>query len=59
LFYWNDKWISLGIQKASGSPLIFKNVPSGAMYWLINITPTKDRPERIFTVDDEGKQVWW
>ncbi len=59
LFYWDDKWISLGIQKASGSPLIFKNVPSGAMYWLINTTPTKDRPERIFTVDDEGKQVWW
>ncbi|MEN8225699.1 MAG: transglutaminase-like domain-containing protein [Bacteroidota bacterium] len=59
LFYWNDKWISLGVQKASGNPLIFKNVPSGAMYWLTNTTPTKDRPERIFTINDEEKQIWW
>jgi hypothetical protein len=59
LFYWDYKWISLGVQKAEGKPLIFKDVPSGAMYWLINTTPTKDRPERIFTVDTKGEQVWW
>jgi hypothetical protein len=59
LFYWNDKWLSLGEQKASGSPLIFKNVPSGAMYWLVNTVPTKDRPERIFTVNDNGMPIWW
>ena len=59
LFYWDGEWISVGKQKASGKPLNFNNVPSGTMYWLVNTTPTKDRPERIFTIDDEGKQIWW
>jgi hypothetical protein len=59
LFYWDGKWISLGKQKATGKPLKFTHVPSGAMYWLVNTTPTKDRPERIFTLDENGKQVWW
>ena len=59
LFYWDGKWISLGIQKATGKPLKFTNVPSGATYWLVNTIPTKDRPERIFTLDENGKQIWW
>jgi len=59
LFYWKNKWVSLGVQEASGKPLIFEDVPSGAMYWLINVKPTKDRPERIFTLDTKDEQVWW
>ncbi len=59
LFYWDNKWISLGEEEAMGKPLVFSDVPSGAMYWLINTTPTKDRPERIFTVNQEGNIIWW
>jgi hypothetical protein len=29
------------------------------MYWLVNTIPTKDRPERIFTVNKEGNLTWW
>jgi len=50
--------VSLGVQEASGKPLIFEDA-SGAMYWLINVKPTKDRPERIFTLNTNGEQVWW
>lgn len=59
LFYWDGKWISAGKQKAMGEPLLFNNVPTGAMYWLVNTIPTKDRPERIFTVNKEGNPIWW
>lgn len=59
LFYWDSKWISVGKQKALGEPLLFNNVPSGALYWLVNTIPTKDRPERIFTVNKEGTITWW
>ncbi len=59
LFYWDDKWISSGKQKAMGKPLLFNDIPSGAMYWLVNTIPTKDRPERIFTVNKEGNLTWW
>ncbi|MCD6598833.1 MAG: transglutaminase domain-containing protein [Bacteroidales bacterium] len=59
LFYWDGEWISLGEEKATGKAMKFTSVPSGAMYWLVNTTPTKDRPERIFTLDKEGKQLWW
>ena len=57
LFYWNYGWISLGKQKAAGKPLVFKNVPSNALYWLIAEKTRKE--ERIFTINENGEQVWW
>jgi hypothetical protein len=57
LFYWDDKWISLGKQKAKGDPLYFINVPSNVLYWLVAEISRKE--ERIFTIDNNGKQVWW
>lgn len=56
LFYWNDDWISLGRRIASSNELIYKNVPSNALYFLQN--HTKGKEERIFTYED-GKQIWW
>ncbi|MBN2173460.1 MAG: transglutaminase domain-containing protein [Bacteroidales bacterium] len=57
LFYWNDKWIEAGKNIAIDEPLVFKAVPSNAIYWLVEDGSRKE--ERIFTVDDDGKQVWW
>ncbi len=57
LFYWNDKWISIGKQKAENKALIFENVPSNALYWLVEENSRKE--ERIFTIDKNGKQIWW
>lgn len=59
LYFWDKKWVSTGKQKVSGKPLHFNDVPSGTLYWLVNTKATKDRPERIFTVNDTGQLVWW
>ncbi len=57
LFYWNDEWILHGKQKAGDGPLIFKNVPSNALYWLV--AEDSHDEERIFTINQDAKQVWW
>jgi hypothetical protein len=57
LCYWdNGEWISMGIQVAKDQFLLYKNVPSGALYILHNRTRGKE--ERIFTYEN-GKQVFW
>ncbi|GHT15152.1 hypothetical protein FACS189426_22450 [Bacteroidia bacterium] len=58
LFYWNNKWISLGKQVGSGEiyKLKFENAPTNALYLLRNLT--KGKEERIFTYK-ENRQVWW
>lgn len=56
LFYWDDKWISLGKQKASEFKLKYSNVPSGSLYWLKCLSEGNE--ERIFTYE-KGKQIWW
>ena len=56
LVYWDKSWVSTGRQIATTDSLIFKNVPSDALYLLHN--HTKGREERIFTYEN-GKQVWW
>lgn len=57
LYYWRDRWISAGIQKGTGLPLEFKNVPKDGLYWL-NCPDCGSREERIFTYED-GKQLFW
>lgn len=57
LFYWdNGEWVSMGIHVARDQYLEYKNVPSGGLYILHNLTRGKE--ERIFTYED-GKQIWW
>lgn len=58
LFYWDKEWISLGQQtgKKDKQYLIYKNVPTNALFLLKNYTCGKE--ERIFTYVD-GEQVWW
>lgn len=57
LYYWQDKWVEAGKQTAGDGPLVFKNIPTDAIYWLVEEDSRKE--ERIFTVDIEGKQEWW
>lgn len=57
LYYWADKWEKAGEQTAGNGPLIFTKVPSNALYWLVEENSRKE--ERIFTINNEGKQIWW
>jgi len=58
LFYWDNKWISLGQQTGSNITykLTYSNVPTNALLLLRNLTKGTD--ERIFTYEG-GVQVWW
>lgn len=57
LFYWDKKtWKSLGKQTAEWITLTYSNAPTGALFWLRDLT--KGKEERIFTYE-KGKQVWW
>jgi hypothetical protein len=57
LYYWNDKWVEAGKKVAVDGPLVFEDIPSDAIYWLVEEGSRKE--ERIFTVDKDGMQVWW
>ncbi|MEW5923061.1 MAG: transglutaminase-like domain-containing protein [Candidatus Zixiibacteriota bacterium] len=56
LFFWADGWQSLGKKMAGDTPLVFENVPGGALYRLVE--EGSDNEERIFTYGD-GRQIWW
>jgi hypothetical protein len=56
LYYWNDKWISLGQLRADKPFLVYRNVPNNALLWLRCLTTGQE--ERIFTYKDD-KQLWW
>jgi len=57
LFYWENGWKSLGKKTAGDGALEFSNVPQNALLWLVEENSHKD--ERIFTIDENGKQIWW
>jgi hypothetical protein len=57
LYYWKDKWISLGSQIANAHYLEFTGVPGGGLYWL-NCIDCSSAEERPFTIEN-NKQVWW
>lgn len=56
LFFWDGEWRSLGQVVAGDSPVAFREVPPGRLYWLRQVGSRG--LERIFTID-EGRQVWW
>jgi len=57
LFYWDNEWIKAGNKEVMGEVLLFENIPSNTFYWLIAEDSREE--ERIFTINEEGKQVWW
>ena len=57
LCYWNrDEWVSVGKKVATKPSVDYKDVPSGGLYMLHNLSRGKE--ERIFTWE-KGKQVFW
>jgi hypothetical protein len=56
LFYWDDKWISLGKKQAQGEQLFFKNAPENALFLLRDLT--KGKEVRIF-IYRNGRQIWY
>lgn len=56
LFYWNNKWVSLGKKEAITVYLKYDNIPDNAILLLRN--RTKGVEERIFVIDSVGNQVW-
>lgn len=57
LFYWNQRWISLGEKIGTDSfALVYDNVPTNALLLLKN--HTKGIEERIFTYK-HNNQIWW
>ncbi|GGF45384.1 hypothetical protein GCM10011339_37330 [Echinicola rosea] len=56
LFYWKEKWVSMGQITASQQELYYEQVPSQGLYILRNLT--KGKEERIFTYA-MGEQLWW
>jgi hypothetical protein len=57
LYYWKDKWISLGSQKAKIHAIEFTGVPAGGLYWL-NCLDCFSPEERPFTIEN-NVQIWW
>ena len=59
LFYFTkDGLLSLGKQKGiKNQPLLYHNIPKGALLLLHNHTRGKE--ERPFTITKEGEQEWW
>ena len=58
LYYWNNnKWEFVKSKKAKkDKPLIFKKLPSEALYWLKQKNGRED--ERIFTIEKGQKIIW-
>jgi hypothetical protein len=57
LFYWNDAWKPFGSQVYDGHDLVFEAVPAGTVYWLKAKNGREE--ERIFTMTDRGKLIFW
>ncbi len=56
LYYDIDGWHSLGKQIAKDCKLYYNNLPSGALYWLRNLTTGIE--ERPFTIENEKIRFW-
>jgi hypothetical protein len=57
LFYWHeDEWQTAGRLTAGKEPLIFLNVPTGALYRLVS--DDDNGGERPFVTDD-GRMIHW
>lgn len=55
LFFWDRKWISLGVQKAKDT-ILYYNVPKNSLLWLKN--HSKGKEEHVFYINDKRKQMW-
>ena len=57
LFFWDKVWKSLGIQTASDTMLIYKNIPKNSLLWLRDLTRGKE--ENPFTINSNENQFFF
>ena len=57
LYYWKDKWVSMGIQKPVTHFIEYQGMPTGGLYWL-HCLDCPSPEERPFTYEND-QQVWW
>ena len=57
LFYWDNKWISLGSRRPNVHHVTYGAIPENALLLLRCLDEGAE--ERIFTLDQKGDQVWW
>ncbi len=55
-YFGSDGWQTVAFKTATSDSLVFERVPTGALYWLKNLTEGKE--ERIFTYEN-GKILFW
>jgi hypothetical protein len=55
IFYWNNKWISVGRKQADYNFVEFENIPAKTLYWLRNLDHGKEE-QPFFYIN--GKQVF-
>lgn len=56
LFYWNDKWTSLGKKQSEDNFITFQNIPEDNLLLLRNLSEGKE--ERICTIKNNNL-LWW
>lgn len=56
LFYWDKRWISVGIKTADDYYMVFDNVLPNAL--LLAKCLTEGKENRIFTFQN-NRQIWW
>lgn len=57
LCFYDNKWHSLGYQKATDNSLHYDNIPLNTLLWIRNYT--RGNNERPFIVRDSGELEWW
>lgn len=56
VYFGKEGWKTVAVQKAEADCIEFDSVPSGALYWLRNLT--KGIEERIFTYENGEVRYW-
>ncbi len=56
LFYWDKSWVSFQRKIADDYKIVFKNVPTGTLFWLHCLNGGSE--ERLFTYEN-GRQKFW
>ncbi|RBQ02709.1 discoidin domain-containing protein [Pedobacter miscanthi] len=56
LYYWRNRWVSLGIKTAINYHIDYQNIPKDGLFWLRSKNTGVE--ERIFSIEN-GMQRWW
>lgn len=57
LFYWDNKWQLIKEAIVENNVFVSEGIPENALLWFKKKDGREE--ERIFTIDADGKQLWW